>query len=154
LAHYESAFDYADVRIPAYGSWDAMVAKVDTNGKAIWARPIGSIGWDAVQSAVIDETNHIYVVGPYASPTMFGYYSQEGHPTHSDIYFSKFSPDGSLLSIKTAGGPTWDQGLGIAIDSTHAYLAGRFSEKTDFQGIELEADGVNSDIFVWKTPLP
>ena len=153
LAHYESAFDYADVRIPAYGSWDAMVAKIDTEGKAIWARPVGSIGWDAAQDVAIDDANNIFVVGPFSAPTMFGYFDLEGYGL-SDLYFSKFSPDGSLLNVTTAGGPEWDQGLGIAIDSTHAYVAGRFSLTTDFQGLELTADGVNSDIFVWKTPLP
>lgn len=154
LAHYESAFDFASVRLPAYGSWDSMVAKFDSSsGEPIWAQPIGSEGWDAAQDLVIDSANNIYAVGAYVGPAMFVATALPGFG-HTDIYLAKFSPDGNLLALKRAGGTDWDEGLGLAIDSTHAYVAGRFSLTSTFDTIELTASDPNSDIFVWSTPLP
>jgi len=153
LAHYESPFNFASIRLPAYGSWDSMVAKFDTSGVPVWALPIGSQGWDAAQDVAIDASGNIYVVGAYAGPTMFGSTPLEGIG-YTDVYLSKLSKDGDLLGLKKAGGTDWDEGLGLAIDSNHAYISGRYSLTSDFDGIQLSASGTNSDIFVWRTPLP
>lgn len=110
------------------GQWDVGIIKYDSTGTArLFATYLGGLLADIPHSVIVNEQNELLVLGTTGSanfPTTPNAYDQtfnggdyiayDGsvlYTNGSDIYISKFSPDGSQLLASTFIGGTGNDGL-------------------------------------------
>jgi Tol biopolymer transport system component/lysophospholipase L1-like esterase len=110
------------------GGADAFVSKLNANGSAfVYSTFLGGSGVDEGQDIAVDSSGNAYVTGGTYSidfPTknaVRGAYGGE-----SEAFISKLNTAGSALAYSTfLGGSAYDQGYGIAVDSSgNAYVTG------------------------------
>ncbi|MCB9284289.1 MAG: SBBP repeat-containing protein [Lewinellaceae bacterium] len=119
------------------GAEDAFIVRLDAEGNFLFAGKMGGIEqFDCGTSVALDEDGNIFVTGRFRDVsdldpgpgalvvTAKGVY---------DIFILKLDPQGHLLWVKCIGGPGWDEGHSIAIDSEgNPVIAGTFQYITDF----------------------
>ena len=93
---------------------------------------------DSAFATVTDQSGNIYVAGEFRGVANFGGtdYSAEGL---SDIFVAKYSPDGALIYVRTAGGPSVDRATALAVDAAqNVYLTGYFTTSATFKQPAVE----------------
>jgi uncharacterized repeat protein (TIGR01451 family) len=140
------------------GSFDAFVAKIDTNANGaaslIFCSYLGGTGDDKAYGVAIDNGgNNIYVTGqtssnnfPLQSP------AQPAFGGSFDAFIAKISSTGAKVYATYLGGSGDDRGTGIAVNAAgEAYVTG-FTSSTNFPTVTpLQiANGGGFDAFVAK----
>jgi hypothetical protein len=143
-----------------HGSFDAFLAKLDSNGNLTWNTFIGGSGNEAPTGLALDVAGNAYVTG-YCTATW-------GSPVSAfsggiyDAFVAKLDSNGALIWNTFVGGGPDDRGNAIAVDlSGNVYLAGlsRSSWGTPvraFSGGPYDAFAAKLDssgAFVWNTFL-
>ncbi len=129
------------------GSTDIFLAKLNSNGEAIWGRRGGGEGEDAA-AALNVFGNGILLTGYVEGEGSFGNidFDTQGR----DAYFAVFDITGNLFTVKVFGGAGSDVGNAIASDlasSTFA-LAGRFEDTATFDTLTLTSNGESDGYMV------
>jgi hypothetical protein len=139
------------------GWHDAFLSKFDPNGNFIWARTWGGSDDDDGLSVAIDGSGNAYIAGQFAGSVDFDPGAGVDNHTdyshyYSDVFLSKFDPDGDFVWARTWGGEYWDQGSSVAIDGSGAvYVTGMFESTVDFDpGPGVDNHTSNEDAFVSK----
>ncbi|MDD5492009.1 MAG: SBBP repeat-containing protein [bacterium] len=109
------------------GLVDVFISKYDGTGTKLWTKLLGSSNNDAGYGIATDLTGNIYVTG-----YTFGNISYaEGSPDTtankgaSDIFLAKYDTNGIKLWVKQFGTTDYDDGWGIATDSSgNIYITG------------------------------
>jgi hypothetical protein len=96
-----------------------------------------------------DIKGNCYVTGSVCNSTAFGSMNLAGI---CDAFVVKYSDSGNLIWKKAVGGPEYDNGKGIALDSSSGiYIVGSFVDKVLFGVQEIESISSNSsDVFLIK----
>ncbi|MBP0030089.1 SBBP repeat-containing protein [Roseofilum sp. Guam] len=141
----------------AGGSQDAFVLKLNPTGTQIdYASYLGGSGFERGSSIVVDPNGAAYVTGQTTSTGLgtAGVFQQNTNATNgSDAFIAKVNATGTQLVYFTyVGGPGFEEGIGIDIDSTgNAYISGTT------QSTGLATSGAyqtnlvgSSDVFVSK----
>ncbi|MCX6565098.1 MAG: SBBP repeat-containing protein [Candidatus Aminicenantes bacterium] len=107
---------------PYSGDIDAFVAKLDASGTLQWNTFLGGAGDDYGEGIAVDTTGNVYVTGDsqatWGSPIRP--YSVQG-----DAFVAKLNAFGALYWNTFLGGPSYDHGYGIAVDTIgNIYVAG------------------------------
>lgn len=117
-----------------------------------WANDIKSEGFDEAFDLVTDASGNTYVGGQIEYLADFGsgiiYESAGRH----DIFIAKYSPSGSLIWAKRAGGKGGDKVQSLALDNFgNLFLVGEIEDSAYFESIlkRTMGDGINS-MFVAK----
>jgi hypothetical protein len=142
----------------AGGTDDMFVAKYDASGALVWARRAGGgSGGDLGDAIAVDGVGNSYVTGRFFDSATFGPGEVNQTTLTSagtlDVFVAKYDPSGSLLWVTSAGGPDFEQGLGIAIDGVgNSYVTGSFDSEAVFGlGEDNETSLVGfADVFVAK----
>jgi len=114
-----------------------------------WARRAGSADSDQGRSVAVDAAGNLYVTGFFAGTASFGATNLVSSGLE-DVFVAKYSSDGTLLWARKAGGSSYDEGRGIAVDATgNAYVAGLFQGTATFTSTNVTSSG-QSDVFVAK----
>ncbi len=142
--------------ISSNGDIDIFILNLDSSGNFLWVKSIGDSNRDEVWSITTDlDGNHVYLTGRFKGTVDFdpgnsiynlssmGYY---------DAFILKLDYLGNFIWAKSLGGPNWDYGNVITINSKgNIYISGGFSDTVVFdQGngyTTLECNG-NADIFI------
>ncbi len=112
------------------GTCDAFIAKLDPDGKLIWATYLGGLLDDWATGIALDSAGNVWVTGytrsanfPLVNPIQSAL--DNGASDDFDAFVAKLSNDGSQLYYSTyLGGPQDDGGVGIATDPQgNAYVA-------------------------------
>lgn len=93
----------------AYGKSDGFIFKVDSTGRLLWIRQIGSKKDDELKHADVDLLGNLYVTG-YICP------NDSQRPEDSDILIMKFDTNGQLIWKQTYGTNAVDKGENIVVD--------------------------------------
>ncbi|NVM31326.1 MAG: hypothetical protein HWN65_20980 [Candidatus Helarchaeota archaeon] len=115
------------------GNMDALLVKYDADGNQLWNKTFGQTGDDWACEGAVDGDNNIYIVG----------YFRVTAGAKADVFIVKYAPNGTKLWNTTWGTPTiLDFGMGIAIDGSNLFVAGRRDEsirliKFDLNGNEI-----------------
>lgn len=151
---YKTAIDATGNIITVGGSGesssdiDGVIYKYDNSGNYLWGdTPAKSSDKDGIYDVITDKTGNIYITGEFHS-SAFDYeiYSNGD----SDIFIAKYSPDGTLLWAKNAGGSDYDYGCGIALDGTgNVYVVGFFNGTAYWSGITRTSSS-QGDMFIAK----
>ncbi|MBP9143728.1 MAG: hypothetical protein KBI44_04515 [Thermoanaerobaculia bacterium] len=102
---------------------------------ALWPASGGGPLNDSAFATVTDQSGNIYVAGEFRGVANFGGtdYSAEGL---SDLFVAKYSPDGALIYVRTAGGPSVDRATALAVDAAqNVYLTGYFTTSAGFKNL-------------------
>ncbi|MBW6514807.1 MAG: T9SS type A sorting domain-containing protein, partial [Candidatus Syntrophosphaera sp.] len=142
---------FGDHTLPSNGSegGDIFVAKLDHNGNWLWAVKAGGIGADAGTCIAVDSAGNAFLTGYFEGTASFGPHTLTSSG-YEDIFAAKLDPAGNWLWAMSAGGASYDSGVGIAVDSAgNALLTGAFQVTASFGAHTLTSSG-SYDIFAAK----
>lgn len=131
------------------GSRDVYVAKFDTDGTILWARSGGGTADDIAAAIAVDSIGNSFLTGRFGDTADFGPYSITS-TAGSDIFVAMYDGNGNVLWANSAGGLSFNQGSGIAVDNAgNGYVSGWFSGTVEFGPFSLTSVG-SIDLFVAK----
>jgi len=108
------------------GTYDAYLAKYDSNGNRQWVNMLGSTPsttYDYSQGVAIDSNNNVYITG-HTSGTFSGASANASTGT-PDAYLAKYDSNGNKQWVKMLGSTLSDFSTGVAIDSNNnVYITG------------------------------
>ncbi len=107
---------FGEHTLTSVGSMDFFVAKVDPQGKFLWARSGGGAKIDRGYAIAVDPAGNIFVTGHYESPEATFDQVHVKSVGDYDLFVAKYDAQGKLAWIKSGGGPGYDYGHGIAAD--------------------------------------
>lgn len=125
----------------------AFIAKLDSNFKAIWAKPIKCGSIDFPSSLEVDKDGNVYLTGKFAGNfTMIGNDSILGNGRMTIV---KFNPNGNILWYRNFGGS--GEITDVAFDNNNdVYITGVFIGTAQFGNATLSAPNTNEDACVLK----
>ncbi|MCF0069547.1 SBBP repeat-containing protein [Dyadobacter sp. CY261] len=124
---------------------------IDKNGDSISkAAPFiitagNAIGWDVA----LDSDSNIYVTGSFYGTTAFGETPQTS-TGNIDVFIAKYNAEGVFQWIRSIGNTGYDEGRGIAVDSSgDVYVAGDYYGTVSAGNMSVTSVG-DADVFVAK----
>ena len=140
---------FGETQLRSVGLRDIFLAKLDADGKVLWAVSAGGAEEDLGHGATVDSEGNIFVTGYIEGKAMFGDQTLNGHGG-DDMFLAKYDTDGKLRWVRRAGGALTDFGRAVAVDpGGYVYVTGVFRGAAMFERTRLVSRG-NSDIFVAK----
>jgi len=103
---------------------DGYLFKLDTLGNLIWSKQFSSNYNVKIHSITIDENNNVIVLGNYRVRVDFDVILNTNNTDtiySSNMFISKYDPNGNLLWAKNTGGVAYD-GNSVAVDSNNDIL--------------------------------
>ncbi len=144
--------------ILSFGGSDGFVAKYDTLGTLLWVRQITGPGNEVVNSVAVDSQGNCYVVGTFTGAYVgfpdprFQFYLDNPGAGGSDIFLAKYDPNGGVIWYATAGGPSVDNGEGVAVDDAdNCYITGVFSGTANFGTTSLTSSSYDCFLAKWNS---
>ena len=139
----------------AAGVSDLYLAQYDAAGNLRWVRQLRGNGSNRVLDLASGPGGNICITGQFENTTDFDPSGGEWELTAAgsfDVFVARFDPTGQLDWARAIGGNSFDDGQGIAVDSTGSvYLTGRFHNTVDFDpgaGERLLTAVEFSDVFL------
>ncbi len=127
---------------------DVFLLKLDQNGDVDWTRMIGTSEAEYGRDIVLADDGYIYLAG-----YTFGDLGGNTNAGSSDIFVTRFSPDGSQGSVFLFGSPGSDEAQGLKVDQNgDIYVAG-VTWGNPFNGISTNATIDRPDAFITKLSL-
>jgi len=132
--------NYEGLTVTSNGNRDGFLIKLDNDGNPLWGVNTGGIESDEEIKAVdVDAAGNIYVAGTCNDTAYFSgtaMYNYGGR----DIFFAKYTADGKLSWVKTAGGISDDDANGISLDGKGGlYVCGYIDGDGSFLGSPFTA---------------
>jgi hypothetical protein len=151
--HFEGAIEFPpNDPIPAIGSLDLFIAKLDRDGKAIWSLGNGGADIDAVFELDVDRFGNAVIVGQFSPSLTFGKKTLTSKGL-TDGFIVKFTPEGTLLWAQALGSDGNDIVYGVAMDAAGApFIAGKIEGNTDISGLMLTHAGAGDAFFAKFDP--
>jgi hypothetical protein len=141
--------DFGGGPLAGSGQDDIFLLKLDTTGKLVWAKVVGSAQEDQGYAVAIDAAGDIFTAGSFEGTIDLG----GGTLTtagSTDLYVARFSPAGQAVWTRSFGGVSSDYASGIGLDAMgNVLVAGGFLGPVDFGTGTLTTPGY-FDAFVAK----
>ncbi len=140
---FTSSARFKTTTITNSGKYSTFLAKYNSGGTFQWAKAAGSCCDSTQASAVtLDEDGNIYITGLFADKAKFSSITLQSYGL-KDIFIAKYSPTGSVLWAKHAGGSKEDIAYGITFDKNfHSiYLTGFVESSGTSGGIPYSFSG-------------
>ena len=135
--------------LPRYG--DAFLLKLAGHGRTKWVRQIGGTGSDGGDEVAIGPHRNIYVIGDANGPVTFTPSVALPPGGGRDAWAARYRPDGSLVWVRSLGGPGEQQSHGISASSDGRVLVtGEFQGTSLFGSSRLDSAGSSPDVFIAK----
>jgi len=118
---YATGWTLGDLGGPNAGSYDAWLAKYDTNGNQLWIKQFGTSGDDApfTDGIEIDSNDNLFLTG-YTDGDLGGVNAGSYDP-----WVAKYDKDGNQLWIQQFGTPDYDTASTVSTDSFgNLYVSG------------------------------
>ncbi len=149
--------DVGVFNLTSAGDADIFISKLDSAGNFVWAKKMGGTGPENVFAIAVDSSGNVTTTGRFQGTAdfnpgdgVFNLTSIGGH----EIFISKLDSAGNFVWAKKIGGGGFDEGVGIAVDSSeNVYTTGSFEETVDFdpgEGTFNLTSAGGRDIFVSK----
>ena len=133
--------------ITSRGSVDLFVAKLDAGGAYAWVKTAGGAKVDRALAAAATADGKLFVTGQVNGEASFGAAKVKPNSSYHDAYVARYSPSGSVVWARGAGGLGTDAGQNIAVDSAgNSYITGVFDKVGTFGTLEVSSRG-GSDVF-------
>ncbi len=144
---------FGDTSITSAGMGDIFVAKYNMNGVLIWVKQAGGVGDDFAGNEVsVDNFDNIVITGSFESTAIFDSDTVTSLGS-KDIFIAKYDAQGNLLWVISAGGASWDSGIGISNDNDdNCIVTGYYHGNVSFGDTTISGLG-SGDIFLAKYDL-
>lgn len=139
------------------GTVDAFISKLDPEGNFLWAKSVGGVYADQVNSIAVDGSGNVYITGYFSFTADFdpgagtNYITSAGN---TDVFVLKLDAAGNFIWAKSMGGTSFEEGHSIAVDNSgNVYTAGIFEETADFDpgvGTSNLTSAAGDDVFISK----
>jgi len=140
---------FGDDNLTGQGNVDVFVAKLDNNGRWLWAISGGSPSIERGYDIVLDSGANVYVTGCFWASLTFETTTLICYGW-SDAYVLKLDNNGKLLWVVGTGTDTSLGAWGIALDKNEdPYIVGEFGESATIGISTINSQGYK-DIFVTK----
>ena len=127
----------------------SFIAKYSSSGSLIWAKESGACcDTTKSNSIALDENGNIYIAGSFADKTEFDSYHFTSRGV-TDIFLTKYDPNGNVIWSKQAGGADEDVAYGVTVDTLNhlVYVTGFVRAHGTFDQFPFTIAGYK-DIFV------
>lgn len=125
---------------------DLILLKLESNGEIIWGKQLKCSGNASGSGVSIDLSGNAYVVGFYEGVIEGTKLKSRGK---RDILIAKFKHDGQILWLKGEGGPGWDEGHCVKVDSEVGFVvAGAFEGKMRIGSHVFDKTGLGEFIVI------
>ncbi len=146
---YSGYATFDTVFIDGHGTYDAFLAKYNTEGAIQWVRHAGGPNEDYATGVCIDEDGYIYITGYFLDSIFFDTLKLVSADLH-DIFIAKYSPSGERVWAKRAGGRGEDRGYAITSNRFNEIaIAGQFTGTATFDQAHVTSSG-DYDAFIAK----
>ena len=128
------------------GNYDAFIRAYDSQGNILWEEQFGSKSSDQARAINIGEDGYLYMTGSTSAdlPGKGGTY-EGSHVGNWDVWYAKYTLNGSLVSVEQFGSTANDYANGLTVDSVgNLYLVGKTN------GILGSSNAGNTDAFITK----
>lgn len=131
------------------GGMDMVLVKLDPAGRAVWVSGLGGNKTDRAYGADTDAAGNVYVTGHFESDDLTVDGAVLPNAGGYDVFTAKYSPEGRLLWVRTAGGSGYDYGHGLVVDGKgDIVITGAVQGDAAFGSERI--DGKGSSIFCAK----
>ncbi|HYV95002.1 MAG TPA: T9SS type A sorting domain-containing protein [Chitinophagales bacterium] len=131
---------------------DMLVVKYNTNGNVLWAKTVDESYFSSSSSGngiALDNLGDIYLTGLFYHILVIGgqTLTPEGQ---DDVYIIKYDATGNFVWVKSVGGTSYDEGIGIAANAVNnIFITGYYSYGVNFGNDTLtSSDG--AEMFLAK----
>lgn len=140
---------FGTIKLTTNGGNDAIVLKVDKNGKWAWGTNFGGTSSDYGYGVGVNSSGHIYVGGYTLSSSLnVGPFNLTGKGS-ADAFLVKFDTNGKVIGAARGGGTASDYANRMYVDATgNAYIAGESYSNEMFFSISSYKRATKS------TPMP
>lgn len=149
VGYFYSDAVFGSTSLSSKGSADIFLAKLDVDGKWLWAKNLGGSSLDYGYGVAVDNKDNVYITGSMQSGVVLGtttFTSKGGH----DVHVTKFDSKGKWLWTRTGGSSSSDYGYGLGVDATgNVYVSGYTYGSPVFGSFTLNNAG-SADAFVAK----
>ncbi|RYF85684.1 MAG: hypothetical protein EOO03_12885, partial [Chitinophagaceae bacterium] len=147
------ALDTTGIVLHSLGGTDALLAKFNPAGRAVWAKNIGGTGQETGIKVLLDKLGNLYITGSFTSPiiTIDTITLTNPDTSGTEIFLAKFDTAGTLLWAKSMGAAGNDLPTALGADGFgNSYLSGYFSAASiTFDTTILNSKG-DEDFFLAK----
>jgi hypothetical protein len=151
---YDTTFNVGD------GDFDAFVTKLAPSGGTLaYSTLLGGGSNDFGHGIAVDSLGAAHITGQTSSadlPTTVGTFDTT-YNGNSDAFVTKLDPSGGALAYSTfLGGSAFDEGQGVAVDASGAYVigpTGSLDFPTTVDAFNTTSNGGAGDAFVTKLDL-
>jgi hypothetical protein len=134
-----NAISFDDLEVTST-NLSSFIAKYDSNGKILWAKPTAGSNYFRHNQIAVDATGDAFIAGDFKFTEEFASLagiSKSGR--NSDIFVAKYSADGKVLWCKQAGGQAVEC-HGLAVDPNgNCFVTGVLDEEATFDRIQIHA---------------
>jgi len=137
-------------KLTSKGEWNIFVAKLDTNGKWLWAQgATTNLEYQHRFDLSVDKQGNSVLTGPFEQQATFGKF-QLTTKSSRNIFIAKLDSQGNWLWAKRVGSPGGKKCDAVAIDKDgNIFLTGLFVGATDFGRFKVSSKG-GLELFVAK----
>jgi hypothetical protein len=126
---------------------DAFVAKLDPDGKVLWAHSFGGKNDDVASAVSFDSKGNVVVLGWYSDVMQFGTSTLTAVGS-DDVFVMQLGPDGSPNWARSIGGENTEAAWSVTTTpSDDIIVIGEFRGTVNFGAGPIESAG-NTDVFV------
>ena len=141
-SYSNASIDTIDLTCIAY---DGIVAKLNSDGDALWAQRVGGTSQDGISLVEADMDGNVLVAGFFFGTASIGDTTITGtSSTDYDAYVAKFDPDGDLLWVKVIPGAGGQQIAGLASDGAGNVVVQIFFNDALFAGATSFSNSASS----------
>ena len=123
------------IQIDNAGDYDVFVTKINADGTLGYSTYLGGSAWDRSGGIAVDSNGNAYITGTTISsdfPNTLITIQPGGYADGGDAFVTKINADGTLGYSTYLGGSSYEDGNGIAVDSSgNVYITGA-TYSTDF----------------------
>jgi len=142
------AADFDGTVLTSAGSNDAFLAKLDPDGKVVWAQIHGDAVNQSIRRIEVTKTNLVVVGGEFYGSMQLGVNTLTANGSSQDVFVARFDGSGFHSASRAFGGPLTETLRGLALDSAdRVYITGGFDDVVNFGGTTLTSTG-GRDVFL------
>ncbi|HOC57030.1 MAG TPA: immunoglobulin domain-containing protein [Verrucomicrobiota bacterium] len=128
---------------------DAFLAKYDTTGNVLWAKPAGGALGDFGKALATDLGGNAFLAGSFKGTAQFNPFTASSVGS-ADMFVAMYDATGRLVKVRRGGGVGDDAGQAVAVDGRgNALIAGSHAAPAAFGDTALANVG-GLDAFVTK----